>query len=138
MHLRKRKWIYTLLIVAMIISGLSFEGIQLDSFLMQENTTAQTQISNEISTINDKNSDMCTGELLGLKKSTENIVGSNRPKGAKLSSNIIVFSNIPQKIAILWKDRIEKIDKIICMGTNSMQSIIQYIHEQVDYKIDCL
>lgn len=138
MYRKERKWLCIILVFFMVISMMGFDQAAMDSLLTDTAIEDMAHISGKSLTLRDKNSDLCLVDLLGLKKTSENIAQEARHTRGTLGAELFIGALFFLYL-LLWKGKfLHKAQKTDSVETSMMRCIIRYIHEQGEYKSVCL
>lgn len=138
MYWKERKWLCIILVFFMVISTMGFDQAAMDSFFQNRTIEDMAHINGKSLTLRDRNNDLCLVDLLGLKKTGENIVQEARHM-KNASGTEVFFGTLFFYSILLWKGKfLRKLQKTDSVETTMMHRIIRYIHEQGEYKSVCL
>lgn len=127
---KKKNWICIIFAIAVIISGMCFEPVKTDSSFCCIDSVNTSEIS-YVSTVLEKNEDLCTGELLGLYKAKNSITGRNRLKERNYNTKLVAIQSDMAFLPEYSIYQLELLSRYIQRNIrNSLHHIICFIHHQ--------
>lgn len=128
---KKKNWICILFAIAIIISGMCFEQpIKADSSLCCIDSVDTSKIS-YVSTVLEKNEDLCTGELLGIYEAKEGIASRSRFKQRNYKTKLVTVQSVVAFLPEYSTCFTEILSRYVRRNMkNSLYDIICFIHHQ--------